>query len=515
MKSTDFAVHTGHKNRYNTISNDSILSNIPFRKMNTTSLLYEMNTRFKPTSTLKPVHYADLRYYPWTLATNVGAPYNISERWISHVKSKYALGLTTDARLSKHNMYNEFFVNNRYLTHLIKLGKLTDSHNNDLRYWNTAFARLQLVRDDRPDKVRLVFGAPTLLLQTEMPYIWPIQISLLSRGEDSPMLWGYETILGGWYRLRNYFSYRHPRLQTFFEFDWSGFDRDARHTIIRDIHAKWQTWFDFTSYWPTKYYEDTTPASGRAETQFHWMCNAVLSTPLAMLDGTLYRFNHSGIFSGFLQTQILDSCYNTVMIFTILHAMGFDISKVALKVQGDDSIGGLLDLITPSHYESFLSLFSYYAHYYFGASLNMSHSRLAPDLDCLSVLKYGNKGGHPIRDKYELLAMLKMPERSQKLGALASRAIGIAYANCGYHHDVYLICKDIYDHLTNDLNVQPDPLGVPDASKAWIYGFDDELPYDLGHFPTYLETIQRLQDPPRSLLSERHWPTDIFFGTPN
>lgn len=493
-----------------------------------------MDRHFRPKELLKPVHYADLRLYPWRLSTNVGAPYNISTKWIDHVKSKYALGLTTDAKMSKHNMYNEFFVNNRYLYHRIKDGYTTDDYGNDLKYWNTAFARLHLVGKDDPDKVRLVFGAPSLLLQAEMAFIWPIQISLLNRGSESPMLWGFETITGGWNRLRTWFATKHPTLATFFTFDWSEFDQRARHTVIQDIHKKWRSWFDFEhGYYPTEYYPETTPEPERLENLWNWMCNAVLKTPLLLPNGDLVEFQHSGIFSGFLQTQLLDSCYNTVVVLTILSRMGYDIEKVALKIQGDDSIGGLLEIVPEFYFPTFISLFKEYAKLYFGSKLNEKKSELLRTLENAEVLKYRNRGGLPHRPELDLLAMLYYPERSQALPNLMARSIGIAYANCGVHHRVYLICEDIFNYLQS-IGITPSPKGLPGVLQFedMFYtgptpddttGFNPLPPkaeapsiigLDLTTFPSYFDTMRLLINDKRTLLTDHHWLSTFFLETP-
>jgi hypothetical protein len=475
--------------------------------------LDEMEKRFRPTHLLTPVHYADLRLYPWRLSTNIGAPYNISESWKNVVKDKFEKKLIDDTRLSKHNLYNEFFVNNRYLYHRIKDGFTEDDYGNDLKYWNTAFARLHLVTSDDPDKVRLTFGAPTLLLQSEMPFIWPIQISLLSRGIESPMLWGFETLKGGWYKLRNWFATYYPRVSTFFTFDWSSFDLLTRHTVIIDIHARWRKWFTFEhGYWPTQTYPQSTPEPKRLENLWKWMTHAVRKTPLLLPDGRLVEFLHSCIFSGYLQTQLLGSCYNMVMLLTILSRMGYDIEKVALKVQGDDSIGALHEIVPEFAYPAFLSLFQHYAELYFGAKLNLKKSELLHSLDNAEVLKYRNHGGIPTRIEFELLAMLRHPERSQSLPALMARSIGLAYANCGAHPRVYSICEDIHTYLKG-LKISPNASGLPGVLQH--SHFDDVVNHiDLSHFPPFFNTMKDLLDYPPSKISQHNWNTDHFIGTP-
>nr|UHK02580.1 RNA-dependent RNA polymerase [Heterobasidion partitivirus 21] len=501
---------------------------------------------FAPKEKLKPVHFADLRHYPWELSTNVGAPFNSSKSWQAYLKHKlypdnpippeYEEKFTdfshkrdlfaeahnmqtlppTDERMTKHNLYTEIFYVNRKHIHDIKNGKTHTQSGHDYRYWHTAFARQHLVEADDEDKVRLVFGAPSLLLMAELMFLWPIQASLLSRGEDSPMLWGYETLLGGWSRLYAWAYRTIVRFASVFLLDWSGFDRYARHTVIRDIHSHvMRPMFDFSNgYWPTHKNQETTADPQRLENLWNWMTDSIVTTPLMLEDGTLIRFNHSGIFSGYFQTQILDSMYNSVMIFTILSKMGFDLDSVAVKIQGDDSLLLFLYLFIALLAQSFLSMFSHYASLYFGAVMSEKKSKLLPSLEDAEVLKYQNHSSMPYRDEITLLAMLRHPERSSSLSSLKARVIGIAYADCGQHPRVFQICEDIYNFLSQDENIKVDPHGLPGGLRFRDRYVPGEWKIDLSHFPTWFETVRHLQDPARQLLTEKHWPRKHFIGTP-
>lgn len=497
------------------------------------SALNEVNRRFRPASCLKPVHFTDLRAYPWQLSSSIGAPFATSEKWRKHVQAKFELSKIKehnelsfvpiyDNRMTKHNLYNEMFEINRFKIHNIKRGILVDEHGHDYRYWHTAFARQHLVKSDDPDKVRLVFGAPSLSLMAELTFIWPIEVTLLTKGLDSPMLWGFETITGGWYRLRNWFSTKHPRCRTFITLDWSGFDRDARHSIIRDIHEMWRSWFDFEhGYWPTSFYPETKTDPWRLQNLWNWMTDSVLTTPLMLPNGDTLQFQHSGIYSGYFQTQLLDSFYNAVMVFTILSRMGFDISKLAAKFQGDDSIIGILNIIPQPFHSQFLSLFEEYAKEYFGARLSLKKSEVSNTLENLEVLRYRNTGGIPYRPELELLAMLRFPERDQSLESLMARSIGISFANCGRWHRVYLICEDIYNYLHKS-GFSPDARGLPEGIRFKANYIPGSTQISLNHFPTYFETISHLTESRTEMRSERHWPSypkkinDFYFiGIPS
>nr|UQB76093.1 RNA-dependent RNA polymerase [Flumine partitivirus 2] len=352
-------------------------------------------------------------------------------------------------------------------------------------------------------------------MMAELMFIWPLQTSLLQRGETSPMLWGYETTTGGWSRLYKWAHQVMPKYDFVATLDWKRFDREARHTVISDIHTLiMRPYFDFSNgYQPTIYYPDTSGTNPtRLENLWNWMTDATLTTPLMLPDGRMLRFRHSGIYSGYFQTQILDSMYNSVMIFTILSRMGFDLKKVAIKLQGDDSI-----FLMPYPYifleKSFLQLFADYAQQYFGSTLNMSKSEILPNLERAEVLKYRNHGTMPYRDELELLAMLRHPERTVSLPSLMARSIGIAYANCGNHSRVHHICEDIYNFLEKG-GYHPDPYGLPGGLRYRQNYIPSYAQVDITHFPTYAETVRLLQEPARDMLTEKHWPQRHFIGIP-
>jgi len=500
---------------------------------------------FTPNSLLQPVHFSDLRKYPWKLSTSIGAPFATSKEWNAYVRQKYngyeqGFDESTftkhyyrdlfaeahkgqsldppmvDARMSKRNLYNEMFYINRKHIHMIKNGRTTNDAGHDLRYWHTAYARRYVVEADKEDKVRLVFGAPSTSLMAELMFIWPIQAWLLSLGEKSPMLWPYVTFTGGWNRLYSFASRYIPLFNSVLTIDWRKFDKLARHTIIRDIHSRiLRPMFTFTQgYHPTCDYPDSTEETDpqRLENLWNWMTDSILTTPLMLPDGTLIRFQHSGIFSGYFQTQLLDSIYNLVMIFTILSKLGFDLDKIAVKVQGDDSITLLLcSFILLSTW--IIQMIQHYATHYFGALVNDKKTEFLPSLNHAEVLKYRNKGGIPYRNRIELLAQLRHPERAVTYSALMARSIGIAYANCGSDPLVYQICEDIHQFLTK-LEVKPDPAGLPSYLRFLKDDSPESFHIDIQRFPSYFETVNHLLDGHDQQPTEKYWPTSHFIGIP-
>jgi len=238
------------------------------------------------------------------------------------------------------------------------------------------------------------------------------------------------------------------------------------------------------------------------------MTTSVLEIPLLLPDGRKIKFNHSGIFSGYFQTQPLDTLYNMQKIFTILSRMGFDLDKVIIKVQGDDSIFMLLCcflLIAAS----FLSMFQFYADYYFGSKVSLKKSEIRDSLENAEVLRYRNQGGIPYRDEIQLLAQLRHPERRTDPDAVMARCIGIAYAACGQLPRTYKICEDIYLFLQKAYDAHP-------ASSELDFMFrhlDVSARPTATTFPTFYQTIEHLMDGPRPL-EDYHWPEKVFIGFP-
>lgn len=272
----------------------------------------------------------------------------------------------------------------------------------------------------------------------EAMFLWPLTNDLLNR--DGPMLWAFETLKGGWYTIYNWFMNRKERFQTFLALHWRQFDKKAQFEVIDDIHDIIESYIDFENgYIPTVDYPTSWTDPARLRRLFAWIRGAVKHTVDVLLNGETYRRRFAGIASGYFQTQLLDSMYNTVLLLTTLSALGINIDKLALKVQGDDSIIGLLEQIPEIHQESLLEAFAAEAKRRFGAVLNTTKSKMGNSLNGLPLLGFVNKNGIPTKDRDDLLASLLYPERRSDEPRLMARCIGIAYANCGFHASVYHI----------------------------------------------------------------------------
>jgi hypothetical protein len=464
---------------------------------------------FRPLRRLKPIAFPDLRYYPWTLPTAAEAPFTESKYWQEYVRQKAREDDIDNDRLSFHNLYDEIFHINRQLVHDIKYGRTpfwNDDGTPNPYEFTYLHSRSHMVKEDKPDKIRAVFGVPKLLLMVENMFIWNIQKDHLNRPlGTSPLLWGYETIRGGWQKLIHTLSQK--PFNMIISADWSGFDHKALHEVIDDVHDMWKSWFDFDQgYEPSKSdthdYTDTKSREDQINRLWNWMCNAIKHTPIKAESGNMYQWIWNGIASGFQQTQILDSFVNAIYLLTCLSALGINISgeHFQLFVQGDDSLCAFPEMIADK--EAFIKRLSQEAKLRFNADLSPDKTTYGETTDDVEVLSYGNRSGLAHRPPAELLAHLLYPERPRRPAEHAAAAAGIAQAAMGCSTHVYNVCKNIYTFLVNTLEIEP----------SWKE-FDPNriTPYSMNvqKFPTYYETyVQNFETKRRTEQDkQRLWPT--------
>lgn len=448
---------------------------------------------FRPSRRLKPISFPDLRYYPWSLSVSAEYPYTTEPRWRDLLREKQRDGEIEDGACSFHNLYNEIFDNNRKLVHRIKNGE-TPFWNEDREPQPYGFinlhSRSHLAKQDKPDKIRAVFGVPKLLLMVENMFIWNLQKEYLNGKVDSPMLWGFETSRGGWQKLRNKLS--SSRFASIISADWGGFDHRALHEIIDDTHNMWHSWFDFDDgYEPTNFYPHSNTGtfdSQRIENLWHWMTEMVKHYPIRLESGDTYQWQHNGIASGFQQTQLLDSFVNAIMLLTVLSASGINIESpdFRIKVQGDDGLVLLAEPVYATQKDTFLPKLSQEADTRFNAELSDTKTTFSDNFNHIEVLSYGNINGIATRDEAELLAHLLYPERPQGLKECAAACIGIAYAAMGSSKVVYDICRDIHSHIVHDLKIEPSLAGIRQYERAGLLDIRS-----IERFPSFLETFHQ------------------------
>lgn len=460
---------------------------------------------FRPPTKYRPVHYADLRYYPWTLNTSIEAPFSTDHALRTKVLNLYNLGLLPSPKLNFHNLYNHVFVYNRPIVHLIKDG---NSQGNKFLYWNTAHARSHMVLSETPDKIRMVFGVPKLTLMVELMLLWPY-FNWLRKGK-TPLAWSYETLNGGIYKIYNEASSHPYSIQTWLFLDWSKFDKLARFEVIDDIHKIWSSFLDYSNgYIPTANYPSTQTEEFRIRNLWKFMSTAVKFTPIRLPDGSEWKRTHSTISSGLLQTQVLDSWYNAIILITCLSALGYTVNEdLFIKVLGDDSLIGLREFIPECDFSEFLDKLAAEALKRFGSILSTSKSTIKRTLENGNFLGYTINNSIPTRDYLALLAQLVYPERNWDINKLAARAVGICWASCGQSNLVYDVCKDIFDFCVNVANAVPDPLGYSFLEYIMVTSTIDPT-----HFPTRSQLTDSLLTPRHDPKADRRfWNPDHFFS---
>jgi hypothetical protein len=239
------------------------------------------------------------------------------------------------------------------------------------------------------------------------------------------------------------------------------------------------------------------------------MSKAVKYTPILLPDGSMWTRTHSTIASGLLQTQVLDTWINAIMLLTCLIALGIQVDEhLFMKLLGDDSLIGLREYIADEDFEPFLIRLADEALKRFGAILNIKKSGITRTLTGSNFLGYKIYNSIPVRDPLALLAQLAYPERHWNMERLAARAIGICYASCGQSELVYLVCEDVYDFCVRSGVTKPDPTGYSFLEYLLI-----STTIDISHFPTRDELTTKLLSVRRdSSLDDRFWPPDVFLS---
>jgi hypothetical protein len=385
-----------------------------------------------------------------------------------YLVQKQTAGLIVNSLTSFHNLFEEIYYWNRLLVHKIKNGHpdfWTEAGVPKPYYWNTLHARAHVVSQDEEDKIRAVFGAPKLLLQTELMFLWPLQTMYLNEGIGH-LLWGREIMKGGWKKITSEI-YTDGKPESIIGVDWSQWDKRLSFELIDIVHSIWRSYFDFTEYEPTSFYPLAKPSHGSKsiENLWEWMCYSIKHTPIALPNGSLWKWEYSGFGSGYFQTQLMDSFGNDIVILTILSALGININAKGFwrKVQGDDSLIKLLQMVAQIYGPTFLTMMAEAAKYYFNHKLNVKKSMISTNVTGMTVLGYFNAYGMPYRTDEDLLRHLLFPESPQDLGRTGATAIGLLYASCGCSERFYLLCIEIFESV-----LEMDDSGIRWDTLLWM-----------------------------------------------
>lgn len=441
---------------------------------------------FRPPELLRPVHLADMRFYRWNWHPNVEAPFSNDPKLIAAVSEAAKAGLLPDARMSFGNLKHVVFTHLRSFMHRIKRNMITQAGH--LFPQVTIHTKPALSTTDK-FKVRVIAGVSKLHVIPSAQRFWPL-FRYWIESNNTPMLWGYETILGGMQKL--HIDMTIPRLywKTFVTIDWPNYDLGVNFEERRRCYVAYESYFDFDNgYIPTKFYQNSSADPVHLHRVWDWIVRATREMPLVFPDGSTYLMadGYWFVYSGLFQTQSDDSLINHARILTILSALGFVIkTDTRLKVQGDDSKTKLRVYIPPNQHDDFKAAFIEKAQFYFDTFPRQEKIEVHNDAQGVEVLGYTNNNGYPERDEIKLIAMLLHPRGNPTMETLMAKCAGFAYASCYRYPRVIDTLQTIWNQLSDegysprDLRVQRDVILQGEAHF--------EIPSD--HFPTMNEVTR-------------------------
>jgi hypothetical protein len=388
----------------------------------------------------KPIHFCDLRHYPWKFNKSACQPYLDDKELTQKVRRAHADGKLRNPIMSFNNLKNHIFNDCRMKIHTIKDSPYPQTRNEEILLYDiNAFARSHLVAEADPDKIRFVYGCPKLGILTECMFTWPFHAHCKTQGEDGLMAWGYETLKGGLFRLCGDSSGRKPKWNGYMRADWTQFDKRYHYRLMERIFQRWENHIDFRGgYEPTWEYPNTKPSDPdlqekRLKRLFYWMTNSIMKSPIRGPDGDRFQRNFAGMPSGIFNTNYLDCWGNAIIMLSCLSSIGFNISDrrlVDIKVMGDDSfikIGTDPETLAAIN---FLPRLEAEAARRYNFVLNIAKSSITSTPEGGAFLGYSPRGGFQKRDTFQLLGMLSHPERTVRLDTLAARAVGSSH---GHH----------------------------------------------------------------------------------
>lgn len=312
----------------------------------------------------------------------------------------------------------------RKFWHLVKLGQ--DIKPPDC----CAFVRSHITNVGEY-KVRGIWGYPATVTFGEAVFALPL-IDHYKKG-TSPIAYGYETSLGGAMKIRNKFSAKWNAAV-----DFKKFDKTVPTWLIEIAFAILSENIDFVHY----------EGHGHADAMknyrmYNYLVDYFINTTVRMANGDRYQKN-SGIASGSYFTQLVGSVVNFILIQWACYRQDIRISEIL--VLGDDSIFSSSEKFSlPMMTDLMESI---------GMKVNMSKSQVDQDLNSIKFLGYKINHGLPHKERNEWMAALMLPERpDHSWDDVASRALGLLYANCGVDDYFDSICRRIIHAAPYDLRL--------------------------------------------------------------
>jgi hypothetical protein len=477
------------------------------------SAIQEIQDAFRPRKPVHILHYADTRLYPWPLRSNIERPYSDDPAVEHYLLQKFNEGSIPDRKACLHNLYDYVYEDLRPKIHLIKEGKCFnhDLHQ-DFLFPMTAHVRPGLgksVSGNMKIKNRLVYGVSKTMVIPSAQFYFPLFREYLDSGL-SPLLWGYETLNGGWQKLRTEMLSQLPKSYFIFSGDWSQFDHRVLFELMNIILVLDQDYFNWEEYQPTEDYPFAPFNKDKMQNLYNWLIYATFSSPLVMPDGKIIMRVFAALASGMFSTQYIDSKVNGIMLLTIFKDAGFQIdAKKMLKLMGDDNFAAIWRWLPPNARQPLFDFLSERAKTRFNAILSVDASEFHDSLNFVELLGYRNFNGFAYRDHLKLLAQLFYPEsNSFHLSSLKARCIGILYASLDRNARLRRICEDIFEYLESE--------NISTNKRSLMHMFDPNVYHNLDliidRLPTTLE-IQRFTAIPKQRSPadiDRYWPSKFF-----
>jgi hypothetical protein len=456
---------------------------------------------FRPPQPLRPVHLADMRFYRWNWYPNVEAPFSNDKKLIAAVSEAAKAGILPNAKMSFGNLKHVVFTRLRHFMHDIKRNKIT---NPGTRYPQVTIHTKPALTETDKSKVRVIAGVSKLHVIPSAQRFWPL-FRCWIESQDSPMLWGYETTLGGMQKLHLDMCTPISLWKTFVTVDWPAYDLQINYEERRMCYVTYETYFDFDNgYIPTQFYPHSNADPTHLHRAWDWIVEATRLMPLVLPDGSTYVMNDGYwfVYSGLFQTQSDDSLINHARILTILSSLGFEItSTVRLKVQGDDSHTKLVFRIPPNEHDNFKEAFRKKALYYFDSDTRPEKSAIHNSPQGVECLGYTNNNGYPERDEIKLMAMLLHPRGSPTMETLMAKCAGFAYAGFYRHPRATAVLKQIWRQLETE-GFSP---GVLRTQRDLLLHGETKFEIPTDHFPSLNEVTRHLRTPYERTIEDREF----------
>lgn len=310
-------------------------------------------------------------------------------------------------------------------------------------------------------KVRAVWGYPATVTFGEAMFAIPlIRAYQMYR---TPIAYGYETGIGGMQKIFQEF-----RGRRFLGIDFKKFDKTLPAWLIKIA-------FNILAYNINfKEYQDYgVPVAAALLRMWHTLVDYCINTRIRVCNGERY-LKRSGLASGSYFTQLIGSICNHILLTYAALSKGVSLRNVL--VFGDDSLVSTDEEFTPDDVQKAISPL--------GLVVNVEKSGYSDDISNLSFLGYRINQGLPKKDRDKAFAGLVWPERNDRCwDDLASRALGILYANMGVDPVIDGYCRRIVEFRPFDLMLTRD-------QQRYLSMLKLEIKRDL---PTMVEFILRLQ----------------------